>query len=117
MLGTIILHRHNPFGYHGGGAAKEEVMNILTRMTLLLAGKALRILDQEPVSNSERRHALRKFETLRRLQKEALPLNVMETGMATRNPDERVPFENWKPKLFPLDDATIEDEIILEIIE
>jgi hypothetical protein len=42
---------------------------------------------------------------------------MKKTTCTSSKVEENLHFEDWKPRLFPLEDATVEDEIILEIIE
>jgi Leucine-rich repeat (LRR) protein len=115
------LTRDNQFASPTASQVQKDVANILLRTTIILAGKNLKMLNQEPITHSDRRGAIKKMDTLKRI---AMQQDQYKTTKSRKNVDQRrlqdwepQPNPDWKPEFYPLEDITVGDDIILEVVE
>ena len=102
----ILDVQGNPLIPQNVSNSQKEVLRIVLRVSLLVCNENIVILNQESVTSKERKNAKRRMDILRKHA-------VDQLGRETPAPI----FENWKPILHPIQDMTVADEIVLELVK
>jgi Leucine-rich repeat (LRR) protein len=99
------LPRENLFISSEVSGSQLDVLKIVLRVSLILSNSNLKFLNQETITSNDRKNARKRMDILRKYAVDYANRAKVTDG-----------FHGWKPELFPLDDMTVEEDLILEVI-
>ena len=101
----VLDVRNNRFIPSAISNSQLSVLKMVLRVSLIIANENLLVLDQERISSAERKVARKRMEILRKY-----------ASNFSQRLNEGESFSEWKPILHPVQDMTVDDDLVLEIV-
>ncbi|KAJ3270922.1 hypothetical protein HDV01_007319 [Terramyces sp. JEL0728] len=101
---TFLDFRGNQIAQETASQSQRYVYNVIIKMLLINSIKTLAFLDLNPITARDRRIAQRRSKVIKKIAGEYS--SKAQTQW----------FKNWKPELYPVEDLTVDEELVLQVL-
>ncbi|KAJ3321957.1 hypothetical protein HDV06_003694 [Boothiomyces sp. JEL0866] len=96
--------RRNQITQEPANQSQQYVYSVIIKMLLINSIKTLKFLDLNPINSRDRRIAQKRNKVIKKIAGEYSSKAQAQW------------FNNWKPELYPVEDLTVDDELVLQVL-
>ncbi|KAJ3256398.1 hypothetical protein HK103_005527 [Boothiomyces macroporosus] len=101
---SFLDFRNNQISSEPVNQSQQYVYSVIIKMLLINSIKTLKYLDLNPITSRDRRIAQKRNKVIKKIAGEYSSKAQAQW------------FKNWKPELYPVEDLTVDEELVLQVL-